>query len=81
MNEKRLIRRRDDRMIFGVCSGLGYYFDIDPVIVRLLFVLLAVAGGHGVLIYLILAILMPETTGPVAKANAFDDEEVVVKDA
>lgn len=46
-------------MLAGVCSGLSEYLDIDLVIVRLIFVLLFFFGGHGVLIYVILWILMP----------------------
>lgn len=81
MNNKRLVRLNDDKMVFGVCSGLAYYFNMDPVVIRLLFVLLTLAGGNGLLIYIIMAILMPEATRPTAtaKANGFDDEEIVIK--
>lgn len=81
MSEKRLVRKRDDQMILGVASGVADYLNIDPVIVRLLFVLMALTGGHGVLIYLILAIIMPEEGTPVAKANSFDEEEIVIKES
>ncbi len=57
--EKRLYRSRTDRMIWGVCGGLGEYFNIDPVIVRVLMVLLIFAGGAGIVIYLILALVVP----------------------
>jgi phage shock protein C len=81
MENKRLIRLQDDRMIFGVAAGLARYLNIDPVIIRLLFVLLTLAGGHGILIYLVLAIIMPQETAPSAKAAAFDEEEIVIKGA
>ena len=81
MNEKRLVRYNDDRMFLGVASGLARYFDIDPAIVRLLFVLMALGGGHGLIIYIIMAILMPEVGAPIAKAAAFDEEEIVIKEA
>lgn len=68
-------------MVFGVASGLADYLNLDPVIVRLLFVLLTLSGGHGVLVYLILAIFMPEEGIGVATANPFDEEEIVIKDA
>lgn len=55
----RLYRSRKDRLIGGVCGGLGAYFAIDPVIVRLVFVVLAVWGGLGFLGYLILWIIIP----------------------
>jgi phage shock protein C len=56
---KRLYRSRRDRMIGGVCGGLGDYFDIDPTVVRLLFVFGTLLGGHGVLAYLILLVVVP----------------------
>lgn len=81
MNEKKLVRSRDDRMIFGVAAGLAHYLKLDPVIIRLLFVLLTLAGGHGILIYLVLAVIMPDQSVPAAKATAFDEEEIVIKGA
>ncbi|MCL5074631.1 MAG: PspC domain-containing protein [Chloroflexi bacterium] len=58
--EKRLYRSRTDRMLFGVCGGLAQYFDLDPTLVRLIFVLIVLAGGTGILAYIVLAIVMPE---------------------
>lgn len=55
---KRLVKT-DNKMIFGVCGALGEYFNIDPVLIRIGFVLAALALGTGVLAYLILAILIP----------------------
>jgi phage shock protein PspC (stress-responsive transcriptional regulator) len=46
-------------MIAGVCGGLAEALDIDSTVVRLLFILLALLGGHGILIYLILWVIMP----------------------
>jgi phage shock protein C len=55
----RLLRRRlDNRVIAGVCSGLADYFAIDPILVRLAFVVITFAGGAGVLAYIILWIVM-----------------------
>jgi phage shock protein PspC (stress-responsive transcriptional regulator) len=56
----RMYRDTDHRIIGGVCSGMGAYWDIDPVIIRVLFVALVLAGGIGVLVYLILYIVIPE---------------------
>jgi phage shock protein PspC (stress-responsive transcriptional regulator) len=56
----RMYRDPDHRIIGGVCSGMGAYWEIDPVIVRVIFVALALAGGLGVLVYLILYIVLPE---------------------
>jgi phage shock protein PspC (stress-responsive transcriptional regulator) len=56
----RMYRDPDHRVIGGVCSGMGAYWDIDPVIVRILFVVITLAGGIGALVYLILYIVIPE---------------------
>jgi phage shock protein PspC (stress-responsive transcriptional regulator) len=56
----RMYRDTDNRVIGGVCSGMGAYWNIDPVIVRIIFIALALAGGIGVLVYLILYIVLPE---------------------
>lgn len=59
MNEKRLTRTEDGRMIAGVCAGLANYLGVDATIVRLIFVLLAIFAAGGVLLYLILWLIMP----------------------
>lgn len=53
-------RSATDRVIAGVCSGLATYLKLDPVLVRLIFVLLAIFGGGGVLAYIILWIVLPD---------------------
>ncbi|NOX62706.1 MAG: PspC domain-containing protein [Chloroflexi bacterium] len=57
---KRLYRSRKDRMIAGVCGGVGEYLGIDPTLIRLVLLLLAIWGGGGVLAYLIAWIVIPE---------------------
>lgn len=57
---KRLFRDADDKMLGGICSGLGAYFDTDPIWFRLLFFGLIFVGGSGILIYLILWIVVPQ---------------------
>ncbi len=59
-NTKRLYRSRDDRLISGVCAGLAEYIDIDPTIVRLLFVLGLFAGGATFWAYLVMMMVVPE---------------------
>ncbi len=56
----RLYRSRRDRLVAGVCGGLGQYFNVDPVLVRIAFVVLTLATGVFLLVYLVLAILTPE---------------------
>jgi len=60
MNYKKFTRSLTDRKIAGVCGGLGAYFNIDPTIVRILFICLLIFGGSGLLIYLIFWIVSPE---------------------
>jgi phage shock protein C len=55
----RLYRSQTDRMVAGVCGGLAKYFNVDPTVIRLVFVVLALAGGPGLLLYLILWIITP----------------------
>ena len=58
--EKRLFRTVKGKMIGGVCSGLAEYFNIDPVLIRLVFVILVLHSGIGVLAYIILWIVVPQ---------------------
>jgi len=57
--EKRLYRSKDERMIWGICGGLGKYFDVDPTIVRVVWVLTLFLGGFGILAYIILRFVIP----------------------
>ncbi len=58
--EKKLMRSRTNCKIAGVCGGLGDYLDLDPTLIRLVWVLLVFFGGTGVLAYIIAWIVMPE---------------------
>ena len=57
---ERLYRSRDERLFLGVAGGLAEWFDVDPSIVRLAFVLFSLAGGAGLVVYIAMAILVPE---------------------
>ena len=72
---KKLYRSSEDRHIAGVCGGLAEYFEIDSSIVRLLFVLFALTGGPGLLIYIILAIVVPEE--PVEKSKHVSEQDTI----
>ena len=62
-NYKPLTRSTSNRMIAGVCAGLSEYFNIDPTIIRLLFVLAFFTGFSGIaIVYLIMALVVPEQT-------------------
>lgn len=56
---KRLTKSKTERKIFGVCGGLGEYFGIDPTLIRLAFIVLALFNGIGLVLYIILAVIMP----------------------
>ena len=58
--DKKLYRSRTNKMIFGVCGGIAEYFNVDPTIIRLLWVVLTVAKGLGLLAYIVCAIVIPE---------------------
>lgn len=57
--ERRLYRSHKDKIIGGVAGGLGEYFDIDPVIIRIIFVVITIAGGWGLLAYVLCWIIIP----------------------
>lgn len=57
---KKLYRSRTERMIAGVCGGLAEYFEIDPTLVRLIAIALTLAGGSGVLAYIIFWFVVPQ---------------------
>ena len=66
---KKLYRIEDNCILAGVCSGLADYFDIDVILVRIIFVILAIGGGSGLLIYIILWIVTPEKESGVEIVN------------
>lgn len=72
---KKLYRSRKDRVLLGVAGGIGEYFEIDPIIVRLIFVLLTLWGGVGLVLYIIAAIIIPEA--PTGKKDDIEEGEVV----
>ena len=57
---KKLRRSTKDKKILGVCAGFAEYFDIDVTIVRIIFLVLLLGAGSGLLAYLICALIMPE---------------------
>jgi phage shock protein PspC (stress-responsive transcriptional regulator) len=56
--EKKKLYRSNDRKLFGVCGGIAEYFGFDPTIVRVIWAVLTVSGGSGIILYLIAALLM-----------------------
>ncbi len=63
---KRLFRSRKDKILAGVCGGLADYFSIDPVLMRILWVIISFFGGVGLLLYIAAAIIIPQESDSVA---------------
>jgi len=60
MEPKKLFRSRKDRILGGVCGGLGNYLNVDPVLVRVVWAILFFAAGVGLLAYILAWIIIPE---------------------
>lgn len=65
---RKLMRSSTDRKIAGVCAGVADYFDIDPTIVRVVWLLVVLCGGTGLLLYVILWIVLPVAPLPLPPA-------------
>lgn len=72
---KKLSRSHEDRIIAGVCGGFAEYFEIDSTIVRLIWILVTVFGGIGILVYIFSLILIPEDDKKEIKQKSEDDEQ------
>lgn len=59
MNSQRLYRSRTNKVFAGVCGGLAEYFDVDPIIIRIIFVLMVLFGGSGILLYIAAIFIVP----------------------
>ncbi len=66
---RKLYRSRKNKVLGGVCGGLGEYFDIDPSLIRLLWVFVVLMGGSGILIYIILWVILPEEDSKVKEVQ------------
>jgi phage shock protein C len=60
MNGKKLYKSTTDKKVWGVCAGLAEYFEVDVTLVRLLFVIFTLMGGPGLIVYIVLAMVLPE---------------------
>jgi len=75
---KKLYRSREDRQIAGVCGGLAEYLNTDTTIIRLLFVVLTLMGGPGLIVYIVLAIVVPEAPEEKLKNVVIDDDSEIL---
>ena len=76
--EKRLYRSRTDRMLGGVCGGIAEYFGVDPTLIRLLAVVLIVAGGAAIIAYIIAWIVIPEEPKNLSIEEKAEKENVTI---
>ena len=60
MKEKRLTKSATDKTIAGVCGGIAKYFEVDPTLIRLLWIIFACMGGSGIIAYILAVIVMPK---------------------
>ena len=76
MGDKRLYKSSENSMLCGVCGGIAEYFDIDPTLVRLAWVILTCFGGAGIWAYIIAAIIIPkkitESQDPICNGQKFN---------
>lgn len=68
--EKKLFKSSRNKVLTGTCGGIGEYFNIDPTLIRLIFVIVTFAGGCGILVYIVAALVIPN-----APVDDFEDFE------
>ena len=60
LRKMKLVKSRTNKMLTGVCGGIGELLGIDPTIIRLIWAALSLAGGTGIIVYIIAAVIIPE---------------------
>ena len=75
-SSRKIYRSNKDYILWGVCAGLADYFEIDPTLVRIIFIILAFGGGAGIFIYIILALIMPTEQN---RKNDYSEKEIEVE--
>ncbi|MCD6239303.1 MAG: PspC domain-containing protein [Thermotogae bacterium] len=69
---KKLCRSRKDKKLGGVCGGIAEYLSVDPTLIRIIFIVLMITWGSGILVYLLLWLLLPECSSEEAKVENSD---------
>lgn len=77
LKDKKLYRSSNDKMLSGVCAGIANFFGIDPTIVRVIYAILSLitSGVPGVVLYIVLAVIMPEDNGMIDADATVQDEK------
>jgi len=74
VENKKLYRSQTDRILAGVCGGLGQYLGLDPTVIRVIFAVLTVFSGTGLLLYIILMLIIPlEPSGSMTSGRPEDE--------
>lgn len=68
-----IYRSEENKILAGVCGGLGEYFNVDPNIIRIIFIILTIFGGSGLIIYLVLWIILPSKLHTASGKNPFQE--------
>ncbi len=76
---KRLYKSKEYKVINGVCGGIAEYLDIDPVIIRLIFVISIVVGGTGIIAYIIGMIIIPQKPSDLEENEGSSKKEKLIK--
>ena len=76
---KKLYRSKTNKKIVGVCAGIAQYFNIDPTIIRIIWAIVTLFGGAGVILYIICAFVIPEEPDSVETTGRYVDENDVNK--
>lgn len=66
---KKLYRSDENKVLLGICGGIGEYFDVDPVIIRVILVVLIFLGFSGIFAYIVAAFIIPKKPGPVTNVT------------
>ena len=79
MNNKKLYRTEDNKILAGVCGGVAEYFNLDPTLIRVLWVAVSLFAGAGVILYIIMAIIVPVksqvVSGNISSKNKDEDNK------
>lgn len=76
MAQKCLYRSEKDKIIAGLCGGFGEYFDVDPLFIRIIFIILTAWGGLGIILYILGVILIPKNPNQTPSKKAVSSEKV-----
>lgn len=74
--EKKLYRSNDNKIFLGICGGIGEYLKVDPVIIRIIFVVLIFAGFSGILAYIVAAFIIPKRPDKIEKKSQKDESTI-----